>query len=177
MKEHKNPLSQISSVTTLSLAVAAAFIFSYLEALFPFPLPFPGMKLGLANLVIVILLYKKGLASCIIVALLKNLLMALTFGNLFLFVYSMSGGLFSILFMWIMKHQTGFRILSVSAVGGIAHNLGQFLIASAMFGINTLLGYAPILYFSGMITGYLIGIISYECERRLFLPQPLTKSH
>ncbi len=169
MNQHKNSsirLSSISVTAALSLATAAAFIFSYIEALFPLPFPFPGIKLGLANLVIVLVLYERGLISCIIVSLLKNLLMALTFGNLFLFTYSMAGGLLSIVFMWAAKHKTGFSILSVSVIGGISHNLGQFLIASGMFGITALLGYAPILYFSGMITGLMIGIVCYECRKR-----------
>jgi heptaprenyl diphosphate synthase len=157
----------VSSIASLSLATAAAFLFSYLEALFPFPLPFPGIKLGLANLVIVLLLYEKSVFQCVITCFLKNILMALTFGNLFLFAYSMTGGLLSIVFMYVIKKKFDFHVISVSVAGGIAHNLGQFFVAALMFGFSALLGYFPVLYFSGMITGGLIGIISYECRKRL----------
>lgn len=155
------------TIAAFSLIIALAFICSYIEALFPIPIPFPGIKLGLANLVLVLVLYTRGLSFCFIASLVRNILIALTFGNLFMFFYSFTGSLLSILFMWLLLRNKKWSIFTISSVGGIAHNLGQFIVAVFLFGSTALLGYAPILYFSGLITGGLIGFISYECMKRI----------
>lgn len=162
-------MSNLKNIAEFSLYTAIAFIFSYIESLIPLPLPFPGMKLGLANLVIVIVLFRKNFRYAFGLSMLRNLLNAFTFGSLFALLYSLSGSILSLIFMALLK-KTGksrFSVISVSALGGILHNTGQFFTAALLVGFRSVLWYFPILYFSGLITGILIGYLAVQVLRRL----------
>lgn len=71
------------SMAELAVFTGTAFLFSYIESLFPLPIPVPGIKLGLANLILVILLCRRGLGAAFAVSMVRNVLNALTFGSLF----------------------------------------------------------------------------------------------
>ena len=146
----------IRTVAELSIYVALAFIFGYLENLFPIPMPVPGMKLGFANVITVIVLYRRNLRDALLVSLLRIILNAFTFGSLFSLLYSLAGSLFV---MTLIKRKTSLAPVSVSAAGGICHNLGQFITAGLLVGFPALIYYAPLLYFAGLISGILIGIL------------------
>lgn len=153
----------------LALFTAVAFLFSYIESLFPLPIPFPGIKLGLANLIIIIILYRNGFGSALTVSMIRNLLNALTFGSLFGLFYSLAGSILSLLVMAALVKlcQDKLSILTVSAIGGILHNFGQFIVAIAIVGFDAILHYLPFLYFAGLIAGVLIGIFGKLCLSRL----------
>lgn len=161
--------SRTIRITELAAFTAVAFIFSYIESLFPLPLPFPGMKLGLANLVIVIVLYRQGFLSAFGVSMVRNVLNAITFGSLFGFFYSLAGSILSLCIMYLFqknKHPQ-FSLIGVSAVGGIIHNIGQFIVAVCLVGFSAILNYLPFLYFAGLIAGILIGFLANLCLKRL----------
>jgi len=163
-------------IAELSIFIAVAFLFSYIESLFPLPLPFPGMKLGLANLVILIVLYRSGLRDAFLVSIIRNILSALTFGSLFGLFYSLAGSVFSLLVMAGLqktKHPQ-LSLISISAVGGVIHNLGQFVVAAFLVGPSAILPYLPFLYFAGLVAGILIGILAKLCLLRL--PENLLNS-
>lgn len=159
------------NIAELSVLTAVAFIFSYIESLFPLPIPFPGIKLGFANLVIIIILYRNGLGASFGVSMVRNILNALTFGSLFGLFYSLAGSILSLLVMAglqkIQKEHPQLSLISISAVGGIIHNMGQFVIAICLVGYSAILYYLPFLYFAGLIAGILIGILATFCLRRL----------
>jgi heptaprenyl diphosphate synthase len=161
--------SKTHNIAELAIFTALAFIFSYLESLFPLPIPFPGIKLGLANLVIVILLYRSGFTAALGVSLVRNLLNALTFGSLFGLFYSLAGSILSLFAMEGLRRIKRFHpgTVIVSTIGGILHNLGQFLVASALVGYEAILRYFPFLYFAGLIAGILIGIFAEICLKKL----------
>lgn len=166
--------SRTSKLAALAVFTAVAFIFSYIESLFPLPLPFPGIKLGLANIIIVIVLYRDGFWSALGVSLARNVLNALTFGSLFGLFYSLAGSLLSLAAMFLltkMKHPQ-LSLTGVSAVGGILHNVGQFFVAVLLVGFSAIYPYLPFLYFSGLIAGILIGIFACLCLKRLPVFQP-----
>ena len=121
----------IHTITELAIFTAIAFIFSYIESLFPLPIPFPGIKLGLANLVIVLVLYKNGFCQALSVSIVRGLLNAFTFGSLFGFLYSLAGSVLSLIIMNLLKNKTHLHIsaFGVSVAGGITHNIGQFAVA------------------------------------------------
>ncbi len=166
--------SHTKKTAEFSLFTALAFIFSYVESLFPLPIPFPGIKLGLANLVIVILLYRSGFLAALGVSLVRNVLNALTFGNLLALFYSLAGSVLSILAMeglrFLQSRTTsgkkGCSVITVSAIGGITHNAGQCIVAAALVGYEAILHYFPFLYFAGLAAGVLIGIIGGLCLKR-----------
>ena len=159
----------------LAVYIALAFIFSYIESLIPLPIPFPGVKLGFANLVIIVVLYQSGFAAAFGVSLIRNILNALTFGNLFALFYSIAGSILSLLIMEGLRRLKPFHIsiISVSSIGGIVHNMGQMLVASILVGGYAILHYFPFLYFAGLIAGLFIGILGKLCLERLPLPENL----
>lgn len=163
-------------IAELAIFIAVAFLFSYIESLFPLPLPFPGMKLGLANLVILIALYRFDFKDAFFISVVRNILNAITFGNLFGFFYSFAGSIFSLLMMATLKkiNHPQLSIISISAVGGIVHNLGQFVIAALLVGGSSILPYLPFLYFAGLVAGVLIGVLAKLCLSRL--PETLFSS-
>ena len=167
-------MKYIKQQSEFSIYTALAFIFGYIESLIPLPVPFPGMKIGLANLIIMIALYRKGFRYAFGISMLRNLLNAFTFGSLFSFLYSLAGSILSLLVMGLKKKGTGshLSVISVSALGGIIHNMGQLLVAACLVGFPSVLWYMPLLYFCGLLTGGFIGIISAQCLIRLPLEEP-----
>lgn len=156
-----------NKVAYFGVFVALALIFSYVETLIPIHFGIPGVKLGLANLVIVIALYKLGLKEAFLLSVTRVILSGFLFGNIFSIIYSLAGGILSLLVMALLKKTEGFSVMGVSISGGVFHNIGQLFVA--MFTLETarLIYYFPILLISGVLTGFLIGIISNETLKRL----------
>lgn len=151
----------------LGLFLALALVCSYAESLIPFHFGIPGVKLGLANIVVILMLYYMDAASAVTVSVLRILLAGFMFGNVFSILYSLSGGLLSFACMALLKHTGKFKIISISAAGGVMHNLGQMVTASAVVQNMNLFYYYPVLFIAGMITGILIGIAAQEILLRL----------
>ena len=151
----------------LSLFLALALICSYIESLLPFHFGIPGIKLGLANIVVVLMLYCTGAKSALAVSVLRILLSGFLFGNMFSILYSLAGGLASFLCMVLLKRSGRFRIISVSAAGGVTHNLGQIAVAAAVVENRSLFYYYPVLFIAGTLTGIVIGIAAQEILQRL----------
>lgn len=150
---------KIKSIALFGMMVALAFTFSYLESLIPFDFAIPGVKLGLANLVVVVALYtmKPGEALCIVI--IRIFLAGLTFGNAYSLAYSLCGGLLSYAVMLLFK-KTKLSIIGVSMLGGIFHNIGQIIVAAIVLGTARIAYYLPVLLVSGVATGLAIGVVS-----------------
>lgn len=154
-------------VATYGLLVALAFILSYIESLFPLSLAIPGIKLGLANLVVVTALYSMGARDALILSLLRILLVGFTFGNLSMMLYSLAGGLLSWLMMTIFRKIGFFSMTGVSIIGGIAHNIGQIGVAILVVETFDIAYYLPFLMIAGVITGAVIGILGAMISKRV----------
>lgn len=146
---------------------ALALIFSYLETFIPIPLGIPGIKLGLANLLTVILLYKRNVKEALLLSIVRIVLSGFLFGNMFSILYSLAGGLVSLLVMAVLKHSGKFSVMGISAAGGVAHNMGQLLIAMAAVETYRVGYYFPVLLVAGLLTGLLIGIAAGQILSRL----------
>lgn len=146
---------------------ALALIFSYVETLIPIHLGIPGVKLGLANLIIVITLYKMGTKEAYILSIVRVVLAGFIFGNMFSILYSLSGGLLSLSVMTLLKKTDKFSVLGVSMAGGVFHNVGQLLMAAIVLESLSITYYLPVLLISGVLTGFLIGFIANEMLKRL----------
>lgn len=146
---------------------ALALIFSYVESLISFSIGIPGVKLGLANLIIVIALYKMPLSQVYLLCVVKVLLSGFLFGNYFSILYSLAGGLLSLSVMAVLKKTGGFSVAGISIAGGVFHNIGQLIVA--MFVVETfqVVYYFPVLLIAGLLTGFLIGITAKEMLKRL----------
>lgn len=154
-------------VAYFGVFTALALIFSYVETLIPFNFGIPGVKLGLANLIIVIALYKIKLSEVYLLSIVRVLLNGFIFGNYFSIIYSLAGGLLSLTVMALLKKKGGFSILGISMAGGVMHNIGQLIIAMIIVETFSVVYYVPVLLISGLITGFVIGIASGEMLKRL----------
>lgn len=146
---------------------ALALIFSYLETFIPIPFGIPGIKLGLANLLTVVLLYKRNVKEALLLSVVRIVLSGFLFGNMFSILYSLAGGLASLFVMAVLKRSGKFSVMGVSAAGGVAHNMGQLLAAMAAVETYRVGYYFPILLVAGILTGLLIGITSEQILSRL----------
>ena len=119
-------------VAYCGMLVALSMIFSYVEALIPISFGVPGIKLGLANLVVLSGLYRMKPAEILSVSVARILLIGFLFGNGMSIIYSLAGGLLSFLVMLLLKKTGGFSAIGVSIAGGVSHNIGQILVAAAV---------------------------------------------
>ena len=159
-------------VAVYGLLVALAFIFSYLESLLP-SVGIPGVKLGLANLVIIIALYEMDFRYAMAINLMRIALSGLLFSGVFAMFYSLAGGVISLIIMWLLMKTGKFSMIGVSMAGGVAHNMGQLLVAAFVVSNIKMFVYFPILVFSGIGAGICIGIVAYVIDKRV--PKQLFK--
>lgn len=154
-------------VSMYGILVALAFIASYIEVLIPFNFHVPGMKLGLANIVVLLALYMGGAEAGITVSLIRIILVGLTFGNPYSAIYGLSGGILSFITMFLLKQTDFFGVLGVSMAGGVMHNLGQLLCAMVLLRLPAVFSYLSYLMLIGIITGGLIGLVVEEILKRV----------
>lgn len=151
----------------MGLFLALALICSYIEALIPFHFGIPGIKLGLTNIVVVLVLYCVGPWEAIIISVFRILLSGFMFGNAFGIIYSLAGGVLSFMVMLLLKQLLKLHCFSVSVAGGISHNIGQLIVAYFIVGNINIFYYIAVLLISGAITGALIGLLSQEIVIRI----------
>ena len=156
-----------TKVAYFGIFTTVALIFSYIESLIPVPIGIPGIKLGLANLVIVVALYKMSVREAALLSVLRIVLSRFMFANMFIILYSLSGGLLSLLMMSMLKKTNKFSVIGISISGGVFHNIGQLIMASLVLESFSLTYYLPVLLISGLVTGFIIGIVSNEMLKRM----------
>lgn len=150
----------------IGLMVALAFVFSYLESLVPLSVGIPGIKLGLANIVVLVTLYLWRPADAFAISCVRIVLAGITFGSPVSMLYSLCGGLLSFVMMVLCRRRNTFSIVGVSIVGGVSHNIGQLLAAVVVLHTRQIVWYVPVLLAAGLLTGALIGYVS-----RLIVPR------
>lgn len=156
-----------NKVAYLGVFLALALICSYVESLIPFYFGIPGVKLGLTNLVVVLMLYCVGAKEALLISVLRIVLSGFLFGNMFSILYSLAGGLLSFIVMVLLKKMGKGSMVLVSVCGGIFHNVGQLIVAAIVVENYNIFYYFPILLLAGFLTGLLIGIASQEMRRRI----------
>jgi len=160
MRSHGNPDNRTQNTALYGCTIAVGLILSYIEFLIPFYFGIPGIKLGLANLCVVILIYIRGYKSAFLVNLLRIILAGFMFGSMSSIVYSVSGAALSYILM-LFIHRIGIMSpIGVSITGGVFHNIGQVLIASFVVSDFRIAVYLPVLILAGALTGFIIGIIA-----------------
>lgn len=155
-------------LTRFALLIALAMVLSWLESLVPLSLAVPGVKLGLANLVVIFALYRLGPRQAAVISLVRVLLVTFTFGNAFSFAYSLAGAALSFVVMLLLLQKTGkFSMLGVSIAGGVFHNIGQILVAMTVLGTAELMWYLPALLIAGIVAGVCIGAVGALITARI----------
>ena len=142
------------------ILVALAMIFSYIETFIPFNFGVPGIKLGLANLVVLLGLTFLPAVDVLLVSVVRIVLSSLLFGNVMSLWYSLAGGLLSFLCMWLLTRREGYSIIGISMAGGVMHNVGQVITAAIIVKTIQLTWYLPVLLVAGLVTGLIIGSLA-----------------
>ncbi len=157
--------------TTVPLAgvcVALALVLAYIEVLIP-PLfsSLPGIKMGLPNIIIIFLLYRKGPVFAGIVSLVRILLVSILFGNMMALMYSLAGGILSLAVMIILRKLKFLSPVGVSVAGGVTHNIGQILVAIFVLSTVQVGYYLAVLTVSGTVAGIFIGLCGSFLVKRI----------
>lgn len=147
---------------TLGFLLALSMILAYIESIIPFTVGIPGAKIGLPNIVAVILLYIYGGREALSVNLLRIVLTGFLFGNLYSILYALAGAICSFCVMAVLKKTGMFSVIGVSIGGGISHNIGQILVAIFVVEAFAPAFYLPLLLIAGVVTGFLTGIVSMQ---------------
>lgn len=139
-----------------------ALMLSYVESLIPLTPGIPGIKLGLANLAVVLCMELYGRRDALLVNVARVLLSSFLFGNMYVMLYSLAGALISFAVMALLKRFSCFSLIGVSVGGGVCHNIGQLIVAIAVVRTVQIIYYLPWLLLAGCMTGILIGILALE---------------
>ncbi len=151
----------------VGMLVAAAFVLGYVESLLPISFGIPGIKLGLSNIVVLLCLYEGTAKEAFGIALVRIVLTGLTFGNFSTMAYSLAGGIFSFLVMFLLKKSNVFSVYGVSIAGGVSHNIGQIAVAVLVLQTGLLMYYLPFLLVAGCVAGACIGFVGGIIVKRL----------
>ncbi len=156
------------TIALLGLCTAFALILAYIEAILP-PIfsGIPGIKLGLPNIIIIFLLYRKNAYAAIAVSLVRIALVALLFGNAMSLIYSLCGGVLSIVVMILLRKLKLFSAVGVSVAGAVFHNIGQILAAMVLLETTELAYYLAVLLISGTLAGIFIGLCGAALIRKV----------
>ena len=154
-------------VAYFGVFTALALMFSYIETMIPIEFGVPGIKLGFANIMIVIMLYKSSAKEALLLSIVRIMLSGFLFGNLSSILYSIAGGVLSLEIMTLLKKQGGFSVIGVSVAGGVSHNVGQLIVAMLVVETYQVGYYFPVLLVAGGLTGLGIGVVSQEVLKRI----------
>lgn len=147
-------------IATVGVMAAFAAILSYIEALIPFSIGIPGVKLGFANIAVVVVLCMYGQREALAVNIIRIIVVGLLFANMFSIFFSMAGAFASLAVMSIVKKTDSFTLIGVSVTGGVSYNIGQMIVAALVVDSYSIIYYMPALIIAGIITGIIIGIVS-----------------
>ena len=147
-------------IAVLALAIALAMILSFVESQIPAVVAIPGVKIGLANIAVVFVLYKLGWKEAVLISLVRVFMVSVLFGTAVSLFYSVAGAVLSLTGMVLLRKTGLFSTVAVSVTGGVLHNVGQILMACLLLETNVIVYYLPFLILSGVIAGVVIGVVS-----------------
>ncbi len=145
---------------------AVCLVFSYVETFLPLTFIAPGIKIGLANGVALLLILKNDIKGAFLVNIIRILLLNLLFVNPFALIFSLSAGVISTLVMWLVSKTKIFSAVGFSILGALTHNLVQTIVALILLGTGVLY-YSPFLIFSAIISGGIIGFLAKILDKKI----------
>lgn len=150
----------VKKIAIIAIFVTLALVLSYVDSLIPLAIMVPGIKIGLANIVIILSLYMIGEKETILISTIRVILSSLLFGTMLTFAYSMTGAILSLIIMIILKKKTTLATMTISIIGAVSHNIGQIIMAVMIMSTKEIIYYLPILMITGIISGTIIGILA-----------------
>lgn len=154
---------QTKNIAYYGVFTALALLMGYIEHLIPMPVAIYGVKLGLANVVVLTVLYFMGEKSAVLISFVRILINTMLFSTPAAFLYSAFGALLSFIAMALAKRSRLFSIVGVSVLGGVFHNIGQIIAAIIVIDNLNVIYYLPVLIVSGIITGVATGLVGKYC--------------
>lgn len=150
----------------IAMLLAMAIVLNILESFIPVFVP--GVKLGLANVIILIMLYEFKPTEALVVNISRIVLVGVMRGNIFTptFMMSFSGGILSFIIMFIFSRFKFFSVVGVSVLGSISHCIGQILMAMILLGTQAVIGYLPFIMILSIVTGVFSGILTMSYLKR-----------
>ena len=160
--------NQVKDLAFLGLCTALALILAYAEVLLPPLFPsVPGIKMGLPNIMVIFILYRRGARAAVMVSIARILLVTLLFGNAASLAYSLAGAALSLSVMVLLRRMEVFSTIGVSVAGAVMHNVGQVLTAMLLLETAELGYYLVVLMVTGTIAGVFIGLCGAMLIKRL----------
>lgn len=154
----------LKKTTRLAMLLSISIILSIFESFIPIFSFIPGLKIGLANVIILFIIYTYSFKDALFVSILRVVIIGILKTGLFsvTFFFSLSGALLSILFMFIFKKITKLSIVGISVIGAISHSIGQIIIAILFLNNIDLIYYTPYLLVLSIPMGIIVGLISKQ---------------
>ena len=164
MKKHIS----LKRLTLLALFTTLAMAIYYVESLLPTLVPIPGIKLGLANIITLLVLKNFSAKEAFWVLLARILLVSFAFGQFLSLFYSLAGGILCLLSMWLVNRLLNGSFLFLTSIfGALFHNLGQLLVAMLLTKSLAVLTYLPFFILSAIITGLFTGLCAHFAQKHL----------
>ena len=157
----------MKKTVTLGMLTAIAMVFGYVESIIPLPIGIPGIKLGLANIIILFVIYRYGIREALLVSVARIVLSGLMFTGMWSILYGISGTVCAIMVMSLAKFRLKLSVITVSVLGAMAHISGQMVVAGLNVGFGPVAGYALYHLLASVIFGAIIGTISDILIRRV----------
>lgn len=155
-------MTKTQKMTFISILVAQALVLHIFERMLPVPFIAPGAKLGLTNIITTLSIYTLNFRDSFVIVILRILLSTLLGSSISNLMYSLAGGILSLITMFVIM-KTGkdnISMIGVSIVGAFFHNVGQILVSALVIQNINMVLYFPVLGVTGMITGFFVGIVS-----------------
>ncbi|MGI6382494.1 MAG: Gx transporter family protein [Tissierellaceae bacterium] len=162
-------MKKLNKMLFLSVLVSVGLALSVLESAIPLPIAFPGARLGLSNMVVLITLVVFGFTDGITVAMLKSIVLMLVTGSVSSFIYSFSGAVLSCIAMYFGYRYFSniFSLIGVSILGALSHNFAQVTVATIIMNNLKIYTYLPFLMLVSIFSGYFVGLASTYIIRNL----------
>lgn len=163
-------MNKTKKLVLISLFISQALVLSIIESWITLPIPVPGVKLGLANIITLIVIIFFSFKEALIVVIIRTMLASIFGGGgLIVFLFSCAGGVLSTAVMaglYKVKYDI-FSIVGISVAGAAAHNIGQVLVAAFLMKDIAVITLLPLILILGSLMGILVGIISNFLEDKL----------
>lgn len=151
--------SMAKKTAVAGMLVALSFIFSYVETLIPVSV-IPGVKLGLANIIILFALYKLSPGYAILINIIRIILASILFTGFMAFTFALGGALLSFIVMYLTKRYTKLHIVTISELGALFHMFGQLLIGTVWYPLPVIIYNSIFILISSAVSGIVMGIIA-----------------
>ncbi len=159
-------LIKVERLTNFAIFISISIVLAVFEMVIPLNFIMPGLKLGLGNLLLVMLIDKYTFAELFVFQLLKISITTFILGLFSVYLFSLSGGLCALVVMYLLKRtfKQKISVYTLSMCGAIAHNCGQIVFAIFALHSPELISYIPFLVLFGSLTGFLLALLIEQIE-------------